>query len=263
MSDKHRTGLLVSVRDLAEAQACLACGVDILDLKEPDNGALGPVDVQTMAAVSSFATKLPAVEQTMLSFAAGEIVDWDRGRATRLIDRYGLELVERFQFVKVGLAQASTLDDWRASLNLIFDGLPKSTQPVAVGYFDHAQCQGPSIDDIVDFASDTAKVRTVLLDTFCKEHDLFKWIDEKQLKSVIEACHRRGLAVVVAGSLTKDNLPRVKSLVPNFVGVRGAICRGDRRDSVDADLLNEFKLRLLDTTRLNENAGSEFGCANL
>ena len=255
--DGRRTGLLVSVRDLAEARTCLACGVDILDLKEPDNGALGSVNVQTLAEVSSFVTDLPLDQQTTLSFAAGEIVDWDRRLGTRLIDRYGFELIKRFQFVKLGLARAKVLDDWQASLSQLFDGLPDSTQPVAVGYFDHVRCEAPSIDDVVAFAGDCAQVRTVLLDTFCKECDLFKWIDEKQLKTVIQACRRRDLSVVVAGSLTKNNLPRVKSLLPDFVGVRGAICQGDRREGVDAGLLNDFKLRLQNAAQGKELAGSD------
>src|SRR5204862_496021 len=38
------TGLLVSVRSAAEAKTALAGGADIIDVKEPRRGALGPAD---------------------------------------------------------------------------------------------------------------------------------------------------------------------------------------------------------------------------
>ena len=36
------TGLLVSVRDAAEARVALAAGVDLLDVKEPSPRPIGP-----------------------------------------------------------------------------------------------------------------------------------------------------------------------------------------------------------------------------
>src|SRR5207244_7336185 len=38
------TGLLVSVRSAAEAETALAGGADVVDVKEPRRGALGPAD---------------------------------------------------------------------------------------------------------------------------------------------------------------------------------------------------------------------------
>src|SRR5207248_4650901 len=43
--------LLVSVRNRAEAEAALAGGADLIDVKEPKRGALGAADARTLAAV--------------------------------------------------------------------------------------------------------------------------------------------------------------------------------------------------------------------
>src|SRR5260221_3008307 len=43
--------LLVSVRNAVEAEAALAGGCDVLDVKEPGRGAMGMADVSTIAAV--------------------------------------------------------------------------------------------------------------------------------------------------------------------------------------------------------------------
>lgn len=248
--------LLVSVRDVAEAQLCLGCGVDILDLKEPNGGALGSVDAKTLDAVSLLAADRPVSQRPILSFAAGELIDWEHGRWPRLLDRYSVALVDRFQFVKIGLAQAMELDRWQDSWNRLFGNLPDSTQPVAVGYFDHAQCGAPSIDEVIEFAAHSNLVQTVLLDTFCKKRDLFGWFDDEQLKNAIEKCHRGGLVVVIAGSLSSANLWRVKCLRPDFVGVRGAVCKQGRRNAADANLLEDFKLRLQATTPSENRFGS-------
>ena len=45
--------LLVSVRNAEEAESALQGGADILDAKEPANGALGKVDATTLAASSA------------------------------------------------------------------------------------------------------------------------------------------------------------------------------------------------------------------
>ncbi len=45
------TGMLASVSTLAEAQLALKAKVDILDLKQPDQGALGALDVETVRAI--------------------------------------------------------------------------------------------------------------------------------------------------------------------------------------------------------------------
>ena len=54
------TRFLASVRDAQEAQTVLAAGADIVDLKEPANGALGAVDLPTIkACVAAIAGRRP------------------------------------------------------------------------------------------------------------------------------------------------------------------------------------------------------------
>ena len=43
------TQLLISVKNVKETLIALDAGVDIIDLKDPDNGALGALDVDTSA----------------------------------------------------------------------------------------------------------------------------------------------------------------------------------------------------------------------
>src|SRR4051794_21294305 len=49
--DARMPGLLVSVRSASEAATALAGGADVIDVKEPGRGALGPADAQVWQAV--------------------------------------------------------------------------------------------------------------------------------------------------------------------------------------------------------------------
>ena len=46
------TRLLVSVRNVEEAQIAIAEGVDLIDVKEPSRGALGAADPVTLKAIA-------------------------------------------------------------------------------------------------------------------------------------------------------------------------------------------------------------------
>src|SRR5262245_14015076 len=62
------TGLLVSVRSAAEAEIALAADADVIDIKEPDRGALGPADPTVWQEVLSVVNG-----RTVTSAALGEL----------------------------------------------------------------------------------------------------------------------------------------------------------------------------------------------
>lgn len=65
--------LLVSVRSRAEAELAHASGVSIIDFKEPDRGALGPVAPEILEDCMS------ALPKAMLSVVLGEVGEVDSG----------------------------------------------------------------------------------------------------------------------------------------------------------------------------------------
>ena len=66
--------LLISVRDLDEAQAALHGGCDILDIKEPHRGSLGMAPLDTIQQIVAYARReYPSVPITA---ALGEALDY-------------------------------------------------------------------------------------------------------------------------------------------------------------------------------------------
>ena len=54
VKQSHVTQLLVSVKNLAEAKIALAADVDIIDLKNPADGALGALSAEDIAQIVQF-----------------------------------------------------------------------------------------------------------------------------------------------------------------------------------------------------------------
>ena len=249
---QNRVGLLVSVRDAQEARLCLRHGVDILDLKEPTAGALGLVSDAVIYQVQHLARQVVAEDRPKLSFALGELVDWNSQRYPRLLDRFSCDQIADMSFVKIGLAGAQQLDDWQTVWCELFADMPESIQPVVVGYLDRlpeavrgrtaeVDVRCPDIEQLIEFAKDRPQVTTILLDTCDKDNNLFASVDDKRLQKIIATADQAGLDCVVAGSVEIDSMPRVIKAGATLVGVRGAVCDGDRSGELCEQKLVEFK----------------------
>ena len=259
LSTQKRCGLLISVRCPEEARVSLLHAIDVLDLKEPLEGALGAVSEAVIKKVLQLVERGKLEQPPKLSLAMGELADWDFERWSNLLDRYQSDHIRKFCFLKIGLAGAQQLTDWQETWSRLFAGLPESTQPVVVAYLDRlpevlersSSMKGsgdrcPSIEQLIEFAQSQRQVSTVLLDTWGKQEDLFAKISDQRLREIIAAANRAGLAVVVAGSVKIDSLPRVIRAGASLVGVRGAVCASDRSGQLCEQKLREFCQRLME-----------------
>jgi uncharacterized protein (UPF0264 family) len=207
--------LLVSVRDAAEAREALTGGADLIDVKDPGQGALGAADAQAIEAV--------AVEvrgRRPVSVAAGE---WDGvGMA---------ELPAGVHYVKIGLAGARGRS-WQGALAHRFARL-RPAAPIAVAYADGPRVAAPAVQGVLDWAIGHGAAG-ILIDTAVKDGShLFDWVSVPTLAGWIERARRCGLMVALAGSLRGQAFERAIDLEPDVVAVRGAACAGeDRTDRV-------------------------------
>jgi uncharacterized protein (UPF0264 family) len=49
-----------------------------------------------------------------------------------------------------------------------------------------------------------------------------------------------GLLVVLGGSLSRETIPAAVAMAPDYIAVRGAVCRSTRTGTLDADLVRSF-----------------------
>jgi (5-formylfuran-3-yl)methyl phosphate synthase len=221
------TALLISVRDAAEAQDAFAAGADLIDIKEPKAGSLGAATPETIAEiVRVVAGRRP------VSVALGEL-------ATGLIDLHELDL--EIQFAKVGLAGCAQQRSWSADWQSALSELPSSAKPVAVVYADCERAVSPSPFEIIDHGQRLG-CRVMLVDTFDKRGPglLGLWT-LAELKRTIAAARAAEMLIVIGGQIIDRDLPALLPLLPDYIAVRGAVCRNGRTAHLDPARVRQFK----------------------
>jgi uncharacterized protein (UPF0264 family) len=144
------------------------------------------------------------------------------------------------QFAKIGLAgcRGSTAwgDRWRECLKR----LPESVEPVAVVYADWRETMAPAPEEVIDQAA-RAQCGAVLFDTFDKSRgDLIDHLGIEGLERLSLLIRTRAMRTVFGGSLNARSAARLLSLRPDYIAVRGAVCRESRTSRIDRELVEEL-----------------------
>jgi len=229
-------GLLVSVRNEAEALTALAAGADVIDVKEPERGSLGAADVGTIAAV------VRAVQgRALVTAAMGELAEFADGR----MDGARPLLPSGVSLFKFGLAGCGDRPDWQSQLGDAIGGLRDggndAPRPVAVVYADWRKARSPSPEEVLEAAL-KFKCPALLVDTWDKsEGDLFAHWPIAQIELFVERVRASRVAVVLAGSLAGASISRAVELGPDIIAVRGAACTSGRTGAISADKVRELK----------------------
>ncbi|WP_157269147.1 (5-formylfuran-3-yl)methyl phosphate synthase [Azohydromonas aeria] len=222
--------LLVSVRDVREALAAAAAGADLIDLKEPDAGALGAVPLHVVHEVVQAlraAGHAQPVSATVGDFPAGAAREalLERVRATAAC---GVDLV------KVGIARG----DGTTALLAALAGSPAAVVPVFFA--------DEGLDEALLALACWLRFPALMLDTADKRAgSLPDVLDAVALRHFIGRVRGAGKLAGVAGSLRLAHIPLVRELAPDIAGFRGAACADGRGSALDpqrvATLAAEFR----------------------
>jgi len=257
--------LLVSVRNETEALSALDGGANIIDVKEPDRGALGRSDFDVISGiVAAVRRRAPG---TVVSAAMGEIADWNcaelcatgsasaapnhgagadsSNSGTRMFATDGAFADSTApDLFKAGPAGSSrgTNADWVAAWKAVQSDLQRGpTNWVSVSYADYARCDAPAPERIFE-AGDECGSPVLLVDTFEKDGTtLLDWLSAAELQSLRERTRSAGMKLALAGRVSAENIDRVLTFEPDIIAVRGAVCGdGDRRSTVSAERVRTF-----------------------
>jgi uncharacterized protein (UPF0264 family) len=224
------TLLLVSVRSVFEAAEALAGGAALIDVKEPASGSLGRADAGTTTDILRFVAGRQPV-----SAALGELTEG------------ALPSTPGLTFVKWGLAGCARRN-WRRDLVEAGQRLsltPGYGAPVATTYADWRRADSPSPEDVAAFAVEQ-RWPAILLDTWKKDGAcLFGWLPPPRVADLSRRCQAAGVRVALAGALGFDHLDLVHRLQPDWLAVRGAVCRsGHRNGAIDLQRVRRLALAL-------------------
>jgi dihydroneopterin aldolase len=208
---------LASVRDPAEAEMALLAGADIIDVKDPAQGALGAVDRDTsMAIVSAVAGRRP------VSATIGDVPMEPERILSAVEDRVALG----FDFVKIGLFPGG---DPRACLAALRPLAERA--PLVLVLFADAM---PTFDPVA--AAAVIGARGIMLDTAKKSFGSLRiHLGMRDLSAFVASAKADGLLAGLAGSLARDDVVPLLALRPDLLGFRGALCQGSRNAALDPD----------------------------
>jgi len=224
--------LLISVKSVEESLVARYADVDLIDLKDPSNGALGALDLDVTAKIVS-AIKGSAV----ISATVGE------GHAS--VDELITD-IEAYANVGVNIIKIAVSDLFQAH-----DFLPKIQQLTNSGIQLVAVCFADVnlIPNVIPMLK-TIGFYGVMLDTQDKQHTLLDVQTEDQLGIFVRLCRSHGLISGLAGSMSKDNVDTLLTINPTFIGMRGGVCLGGvRAGALSADKVNEVKCLLLNSNK--------------
>ncbi len=222
------TELLISVRNATEAQTILNTVPElaILDIKEPRLGALSATSPDTWHSVAALDRG-----RTLLSVALGELSEYDLATSNQIPDTT--------RYAKIGLsrqAEKNWVDQWKR----IASSLPHNTDLVGVIYADHQSAKSPTANYIVDTLLATG-CRNFLIDTFDKSQgNLLHHLSCETLANLNYHIEQQGGVLVLAGSITSSLLAEILQTGAKYIGIRGAVCDGDRKNQLSQTATMSF-----------------------
>lgn len=204
--------LLASVNSLHEALTVFNIGVDIVDLKQPAQGALGALDLADVREIVCTINGRCPVSATIgdLPLHPESVFN-----AVQAMSETGVD------YIKIGFFAGG---DWQATLDRLSSLTAQGHQLIAVLLADAEP------DRIPLTAIKTAGFKGVMLDTQDKQRGaLTQIMSLSAIAAFVETAKKHNLLCGLAGALRLNDIPTLLPLQANYLGFRGALCEQHQR----------------------------------
>ena len=117
----------------------------------------------------------------------------------------------------------------------------KNKKVVASGYSDYRRINSISPFELPAIGN-KAGVDVVMMDTGIKDgRSTFEFLTEHQLTEFVARARSIGLKTALAGTIKFNDIPALKRIQPDIIGVRGCVCGGDRNSTIKKELVEKLK----------------------
>lgn len=208
------TQLLISVKNVEEAIIALQAGADIIDLKDPNIGALGALDLVTSQQIANTISG-----RVTLSATVGE----QHASVNQLINAINSYQQIGIDIIKLAVDDLFARPEFEIEIRKI---TAKNIKLVAVFFAEE------EID--LSFLAQISLLGFygAIIDTKQKNKDLTQIFSTKHLQSFTRICSDHELKSGFAGSLRIRHVDQLASLNPCYMGFRGGVCKNFERGSV-------------------------------
>lgn len=213
--------VLISVTSPSEAIEALIGGADIVDVKDPTKGSLGPPDTTIISSIIRSIRDVPHIN-IATSVALGDDPTKHQVKEMAFIAE---ELA--IDYAKTGsLGLRSISDAVKAYRDLEVSA--ENINLVAVAYADYRVVNCLSPIDVLR-AAYLSDFEVFMIDTLIKNGmSTFDYLSVDEIVKIRELAHEMGLLFALAGSLKLSHVEVVQKVKPDIVGFRAAACGGDR-----------------------------------
>lgn len=219
------TGMLASVNSKDEALQVLNCQIDIIDLKQPAQGALGAL---TLNQVSDIVRTVNGA--CLISATIGDLPM----QPQLVFEAVTAMAATGVDYVKIGLFPEG---DTLATLNKLSSITAEGKALIAVLFAD----QKP------DFALlevlQQVGFKGAMLDTMDKQRgSLTQVLPFSEIKAFVSLARKHQLLCGLAGSLRYEDIAGLSALKPDYLGFRGALCQQHNRIAkLDIKAVNKIR----------------------
>ncbi len=218
--------LLASVANLEEAESVVGLGVDILDLKNPGEGALGAWSYEGVRDA------VEALKGQVLSATIGDLPM----HPDLIVNAVRAMALSGVHYVKLGFFPGDAFGPVLAALKqLELDHI----HLVAVLLADHP------LDLALIGTLKATGFSGVMLDTADKSRgSLRDCRSDDFIGAFVKEARAHALFCGLAGSLALGDIEPLSRHEPDYLGFRGALCVGGRTQRLDASRLMTLKLEI-------------------
>ncbi len=219
------TGFLASVSSADEARLVRSMGADIIDLKDPNRGALGALDEDKVRSITGLSGNRVTISATI-----GDLPAYAADLESAVVGMHACGV----DIVKVGVFDKSLSPFALSALDRITD---RKIRIVLVFFAEFSPVE-------VDFEKlKHTDIMGVMLDTCDKASgNLREKMADETLAGFTGKAKRAGLITGLAGSLTREDIPPLLRINPDYLGFRGALCKQHKRTrEIDREKVIEIR----------------------
>ena len=224
------TQLLVSVKNVEETLIALNAGVDIIDLKDPANGALGALDLATSAKIVAKTLQYNQLKRMndpdFLPILTSATVGEQHNDLSHLMKSVMQRLAINVDIIKIAVNSLETIPNWQISFDMQAITAAKADAKLVAVFFADQEVNLSLLEILSKLGFYGA-----MLDTSSKQHDLLSICTTQTLQTFTQSCKKNALKSGLAGSLKPQHIECLSEISPFYIGFRGGVCESDARNN--------------------------------
>lgn len=212
------TKLLISVNSVEEALIALDAGVDIIDLKNPNVGALGALDLDTSSQILQKVQQYKQLSTDQMLPLTSATVGEGHADLDALIKAIDTRVGMGVDIIKIAVS-----DLFNNAQCLINIADAQGIKLIAVFFADQ------TIDLTLLGKLKDSGFYGAMIDTHKKQQNLLEICTLSALQRFTQVCALNRLKSGLAGSLKTQHIEDLVVIKPSYIGFRGGVCTNESR----------------------------------